>query len=182
MTLVDAYETRVADAILAVRDQGDKPGFVVKTDKILATLRAAHDLGFEHLACLTAIDFPPDTPVEIKIGPDAAKVPKEDPRIEVVYNLYSYIDHQHLVLRVALPREAPEVDSATSIWKGADWLEREVLDLYGVSFRGHPNPKRLFMPEGWKGHPLRKDYAEPEQFINTADGVDVVSYDPKSGW
>ncbi|MGQ0536978.1 MAG: NADH-quinone oxidoreductase subunit C [Methanobacteriota archaeon] len=181
--LVAAFRSRAGGLVVAEGKQLDKPSLTVRPDALGDALRVAHEVGFDHLACLTGVDYLPGTPVEIKSGPDAGKVPKEDGRIEVVYNLYSLSARQHLVVRVKLPRENPEVESATGVWKGADWLEREIIDLYGVKFRHHPDPRRLFMPEDWTGHPLRKDYdGTKEQFINTADGKDVVSFTPGSGW
>lgn len=61
-------------------------------------------------------------------------------------------------LKVALGSDAPQVESVTAVWAGADWYEREVFDLFGVKFHNHPNLKRLMMPEDWEGHPLRKDF------------------------
>ena len=79
-------------------------------------------------------------------------------RISSVYHLYSF-DHQHLaVLRVDLPRENPRLASVADLWPAADWHERETWDMMGISFRGHPNLKRILMYEGFKGHALRKDY------------------------
>lgn len=81
-----------------------------------------------------------------------------EPRFEVLYLLHSIARNERLKLKVALPDEAPVVDSVTGVWGGADWYEREVFDLFGVRFRNHPNLKRLMMPETWEGHPLRKDF------------------------
>jgi len=78
--------------------------------------------------------------------------------IEVVYRLSSIEKNQNAVLKVRCERAHPETPSLTGIWKGADLMEREVFDLMGVQFRGHPNMKRLFLWEGFQGNPLRKDY------------------------
>ncbi len=77
---------------------------------------------------------------------------------EIVYHLYSL--KKNLVVRVktALPEAGPVIDSLTGLWKNADWLEREVYDMFGVEFRGHPDLKRILMYEGFEGFPLRKDY------------------------
>jgi NADH-quinone oxidoreductase subunit C len=84
--------------------------------------------------------------------------------IEVVYHLYSY-RHRHLfVLKVEAPRDNPAVPSLTRLWGHADWQEREVFDLLGVRFEGHPDLRRILMPEDWPGHPLRKDFVEPEEY------------------
>ncbi len=96
---------------------------------------------FVRLSAVTAVDRYPN-----------------EPRFEIVYQLHSLARNQRLRLKCRLPGEAPEIDSVTSVWRAADWYEREVYDLFGVAFRGHPNLKRILMPEDWQGHPLRKDY------------------------
>ena len=84
--------------------------------------------------------------------------------IEVVYHLYSY-KHRHLfTLKVGAPRDNPVVPTVSGIWSHADWQEREVFDLLGVVFEGHPDLRRILMPEDWPGHPLRKDFVEPEEY------------------
>ena len=80
--------------------------------------------------------------------------------IEVVYHLFSY-NHRHgIVLKVEADRAAPLVPSVESIWKTANWMEREVYDLFGVGFTNHPDLRRLLLPDDWEGHPLRKDWQE----------------------
>lgn len=96
------------------------------------------ELVFDYLADITAIDW--------------------KDRIEVVYRMTALASNKKVVLRIDLDRENPEVDSIVPVWKGADYQEREVYDLMGVVFNGHPNLKRILLPEDWEGHPLRKDY------------------------
>ena len=93
------------------------------------------------------------------------------PHLEVVYHLWSVPNKNSLVLKVMLPRwkddqqgELPEVPSVAGVWSTADWHEREVYDLCGVRFTGHPNPRRILCPEDWVGHPLRKDYEMPLEY------------------
>ena len=78
-----------------------------------------------------------------------------DPRFEIVYHLHSISRNERLRLKSLV---AGEIDSVTCVWKGANWYEREVFDLFGVTFHNHPNLTRILMPEGWQGHPLRRDY------------------------
>lgn len=102
---------------------------------------------FDSLSCLTAIDQ----------GPDAGKM-------EVIYTLYSIPNHLTLHLRVILDRSSPTISSVSSIWRTADWHEREAFDLLGVQFSGHPDLRRILLPEDWEGHPLRKDYVEQSKY------------------
>ncbi len=110
---------------------------------VCSALREHATLYFDMLSCLTAIDN----------GPEAGT-------IEVVYNLYSIPFDHYLSLKVALPRDNPEIDSVEGIWKTANWHEREAYDLLGVVFSGHPDLRRILLPADWQGHPLRKDYQE----------------------
>jgi NADH-quinone oxidoreductase subunit C len=96
---------------------------------------------FNFLADVTCVDWYPS-----------------DPRFEVVYHLLSISKKERVRLKVRLSEESPVVDSVTSVWPGANYFEREVFDLFGVRFTGHPYLRRLLMPEDWEGHPLRKDY------------------------
>jgi|SRR5579871_755437 len=82
----------------------------------------------------------------------------EEPRFEVVYHLHSPERNERLRLKCRLPGENPEIDSVTGVWRGANWYERETFDLFGIRFRNHPDLRRIMLPEGWVGYPLRKDY------------------------
>ena len=110
-------------------------------------LKGHERFGLDYLANLTAADYPPE-------------------RIEVVYHLYS-MAHKHgpVTLKVKLPRENPAVASVTPIWRGAEFQEREVYDLFGVRFEGHPDLRRILMWEGFEGHPMRKDYVVEDQDV-----------------
>jgi NADH-quinone oxidoreductase subunit C len=99
------------------------------------------DQKFIRLSSVTAVDWHP-----------------REPRFEIVYHLQSVAPNRWLRVKAEVGGETPEIDSVFSVWRGSDWYEREVFDLFGVAFRGHPNLQRLMMPEGWQGHPLRKDY------------------------
>jgi NADH-quinone oxidoreductase subunit C len=81
-----------------------------------------------------------------------------EPRFEVVYHLLSIPKKERVRLKVRLNSSSPTIDSITSVWPGANYFEREVYDLFGVRFAGHPYLRRILMPEDWEGHPLRKDY------------------------
>ena len=103
--------------------------------------------------------------VELDLCEDLTGVdwPKRDV-IEVVYHLYSYRHRHGIVLKVETPRANPSVPTVEGVWKAANWLEREVYDLLGVQFPGHPDLRRVMLPDDWVGHPLRKDYQEAGGF------------------
>ncbi len=104
-------------------------------------LRDDPNCPFNFLSDLTCVDWYPT-----------------QPRFEVIYHLFSISKKERVRLKVRLNGEAPAVESVTSVWPAANYFEREVFDLFGVRFTGHPYLRRLLMPEEWEGHPLRKDY------------------------
>lgn len=121
-------------------------------------------LRFDMLNCITAVDY---------FEPDPKKASKTgwEPHLEVVYHLSSISLKHSLVVKVSLPRwknnvpgELPEVPSVSGVWRTADWHEREVFDLSGVLFTGHPDLRRILCPEDWVGYPLRKDYEMPLEY------------------
>jgi NADH-quinone oxidoreductase subunit C len=127
-------------------------------------LKSESDLSFELLNCVTGVDY---------FEPDPKKAAKAtfQPHTEVVYHLSSVSKKHSLVLKVILPRwkndqpgELPEVPSVSSVWPAANWHEREVFDLNGVNFVGHPDLRRILCPEDWDGYPLRKDYEMPLEY------------------
>ena len=116
----------------------------IPRDDVLEAMRALRDrpdLAFTLLVEATAADFWP-----------------REPRFEVVYLLVSLEHRLRLRVKVRLAGDDARVATVSSIWPAANWLEREVWDLFGIEFDGHPDPRRLLMPEDWEGFPLRKDY------------------------
>jgi NADH-quinone oxidoreductase subunit C len=127
-------------------------------------LRDEPRLAFDMLNCISGVDY---------LEPDPKKVAKAgfEPHLEVVYHLSSFRNQHRFVVKLSLsrwkddkPGELPEVPSVTSIWKIADWHEREVYDLTGVYFTGHPDLARILLSDDWVGHPLRKDYEFPLEY------------------
>jgi len=107
----------------------------------------------------------------LKSDPKMASKAGFKPHLEVVYHLQSFQHRHRFVVKVVLPRwkdnqpgQLPEVPSVTGLWKSADWHEREVYDLVGVAFPGHPELTRILLAEDWEGHPLRKDYEYPLEY------------------
>jgi NADH-quinone oxidoreductase subunit C len=97
--------------------------------------------GYNFLDDLTAVDWYPSSP-----------------RFQLSYHILSHSHKEYIRLRVLLPGENPTVESMTSVWPSANYYEREVFDLFGIHFEGHPNLRRIMLPDEWEGHPLRKDY------------------------
>jgi NADH-quinone oxidoreductase subunit C len=106
-----------------------------------AILRDHADCPFNYLCDLTGVDWYPS-----------------EPRFEVVYHLLSIPTKERVRLKVRLDGSSPVIESVTSVWPAANYYEREVFDLFGVRFTGHPHLERIMMPDDWEGHPLRKDY------------------------
>ena len=127
-------------------------------------LRDVPDLRFNMLNCISGVDY---------FEPDPKKAAKLDwqPHLEVVYHLWSLPHKTSLVVKVMLPRwkdgiegRLPEVPTVTGAWNTANWHEREVYDLSGVMFSGHPDLRRILCPDDWVGYPLRKDYEMPLEY------------------
>ncbi len=112
-------------------------------ERVCRFLRDDPDLAFDYLSDLTAVD---------RLG-----LREPGPRFAVVYHLYSMARRNRLRLKVGAA-EAEPVPTVTGVWEGANWFEREVFDLFGVPFAGHPDLRRILMPDDWVGHPLRKDF------------------------
>ena len=103
------------------------------------------ECSFNMLADLTAVDYP-----------------KREKRFEVIYELYSFPRNERLRLKAPLG-DGETIESVVSVWGAADWLEREVFDMFGIRFEHHPNLRRILLPDEWQGHPLRKDYGILQQ-------------------
>jgi NADH-quinone oxidoreductase subunit C len=106
------------------------------------------ELALDNLMCLSAVDYLKETP----------------PRLELVYHLFSYRLRHRLVLRVRLPREGARVPTVERTWGVANWHEREAYDLFGIVFDGHSDLRRILLPDDWEGHPLRKDWRDPDYY------------------
>ena len=113
----------------------------VAPETILATAQAAKAAGYNFLEDVTAVDWYP-----------------AEPRFQIAYSILSLGLKQRIRINTRVSGDAPTIDSITSIWPSANFYEREVFDLFGVHFAGHPRLTRIMMPDNWNGHPLRKDY------------------------
>ena len=122
------------------------PGARASLPALMRRLRDDAPLAFDFLQNLTAVDW---------IKRDA---------MEVVYHLFSYPHRHTIAVKIDVPRGDARVPSVAAVWPTADWMEREQFDLLGVVFEGHPDLRRLLMPDDWAGHPMRKDYHEPKAY------------------
>jgi NADH-quinone oxidoreductase subunit C len=149
------------EIILLADDNPLMPRLTVPAARIAEVCRFLRDderTYFDQLSCLTALDNGP------ALG-----------TLELVYNLYS-IPYEHaLCLRLEVPRNAsvpgealPEVPTVSTVWRTADWHEREAFDLMGIRFTGHPDLRRILLPTDWEGYPLRKDYTEQARYHGIA--------------
>jgi NADH-quinone oxidoreductase subunit C len=139
------FEAGVGDCDLGAKDPSIaiEPAAIVEVCRFL---RDDPDLRFDCLSNQSGVDY------------------KARDVIQVVYHLFSYAHRHAIVLKVDVPRDAAVLASVTGVWAAANWLEREIFDLLGIAFEGHPDLRRLLMPEDWIGHPLRKDFVEPEEY------------------
>lgn len=150
--IIDKLKSTFADDILSVTEFREQTGVLLKKERLLeivSFLKKEDGLGFDLLRDLCGVDY---LNKKSRIGTS------QSPRFEVVYQLYSIKNKHCLRLNVQVPEENPHIDSVTSIWTGANCHERECFDLFGIIFDGHPDLRRILMPEDWEGYPLRKDY------------------------
>jgi NADH-quinone oxidoreductase subunit C len=138
---------RFADAVVDATEHRGEMTVEVRPERIVEVCQALRDnkqLAYNYLADITAVDWL-----------------ERDPRYDVVYHLLSLVTYAVVRLKARIGDEdtpSPEIATVTAVWLGADWFEREIYDLFGIRFAGHPNQTRILMPEDWVGHPLRKDY------------------------
>ncbi|HRE29837.1 MAG TPA: NADH-quinone oxidoreductase subunit C [Anaerolineales bacterium] len=156
-----ALKAKFGDAIEAVETFRGETTVVVTADKVvdvLKHLRETPALNFRWLADVTAYDDYP-----------------EEPRFKVCYQIRNLMEPLNLRIKTAVGGETPTLASCTSVYPAAGWQERELFDMFGITFTGHPDLRRILMPSDWEGHPLRKDYPlgyEEVQFTFNYDAID----------
>jgi NADH-quinone oxidoreductase subunit C len=164
---LDRLKQRFGDRITGANLEALDPWIEVSPDGLVDVctyLRDEPDLRFNFLNCISGVDY-------FEADPKKASKTGWTPHFELVYHLWSVPNRVSLVLKLVLPRwkddvpgQLPEVPTVSGVWSTADWHEREVSDLSGVWFVGHPNLRRILCPEDWVGHPLRRDYEMPLEY------------------
>jgi NADH-quinone oxidoreductase subunit C len=165
--IVAILEEKFGPRIKAKKLDALDPFVVVEPADLVEVCRFLRDdprLQFDLLNCITVVDY---------LEPDKAKAAKAgfEPHLELLYHFSSFVKRHRFVLKLLLSRwkedkagQLPEVPSVCTIWRAADWHERETYDLSGVWFTGHPDLRRILLSEDWEGHPLRKDYVFPLEY------------------
>jgi NADH dehydrogenase I D subunit len=147
--ILDRLRERFPNEVVTVDQYRGDDSIVIQPSSVLDVARFVRDdpqLGFDLLLDVTTVDY---------IG--------QDDRFEVVYHLFSTAHHHRLRMKARVPERDPAIDSVTPLWVGANWLERETYDMYGVQFRGHPDLRRIYLYDEFEGHPLRKDYPKEKR-------------------
>ncbi len=147
MSLLEQVKQKLPEAIISSHNFFGDETIVVSNDSLIEVMRTLKDnpqFDFNFLMDLSGVDY-------LTFG-------EKWPRFEVVYHLYSTAKNHRVRVKVAVEEKNPSVPSVVSLWPAADWYEREVWDMYGICFAGHPNLKRILMYDEFVGHPLRKDY------------------------
>src|SRR6476661_6584762 len=162
-----ALEQKFGERIKSKALDAIDPFVVFEAAELPAVARFLRDepaLRFDLLHNISGVDY-------LELDPKKAAKAGYEPHVEVVYHLQSFTHRHRFVVKVILPRwkdnkpgQLPEVPSVTGLWRAADWHEREVYDLSGVYFTGHPDLTRILLAEDWEGHPLRKDYEFPLEY------------------
>ncbi len=177
MAIADRLQAQFPEEILKKDEFQGQVGICIRPGRvvdILRWLRDTDDLRMNHLRSLCGVD----------------NARRKDPsltRFEVVYNLYSIFHRHEIRVRAALTEDAPCIDSVVCLWTGANWLERETYDLMGIQFNGHPDLRRILLPEDWEGHPLRKEYplkgrgewVGMTDLLTQIKELDKYAFDPK---
>lgn len=145
MEIAELIRSKFSSEVKDIIEFRGQVSVLIKKDKLLDIMNFLHktpELYFDYLADLCGVDY---------LG-------KKEIRFEVVYNLLSIKYNKLIRIKAEVPEDDCAIDSVVGIWAGADWHERECYDMYGIKFNGHPDLRRILMPEDWDGYPLRKDY------------------------
>jgi NADH-quinone oxidoreductase subunit C len=168
-------QAKFADAVLHVKTFRDETTLIIapgKTKDVLLYLRNTPGLVYNFLSDISSVDYYPDAYGEEFNGDERDFRPE---RFGISYHLYSMLYNRRIRVKTFATDENPVVDSITPVWPAANWLEREIMDLMGVAFEGHPDPRRLLMPEDWSGHPHRRDYPVGKETIAFSFNIEEIN-------
>ncbi len=158
--LQPVVEKLVKEFGASVGEQHGDVSLTLSADKLVPAVQRVQSLGFELLSALTAVDY----------------WPQENPRFHVLYQFTSVEKNLRMGLRMPVPGIHPSLPTVSHIYRNANWRERELWDMFGIHFEGHPDLRRILMPADWEGHPLRKDYPlgyEEPQFTFNYKEIDL---------
>ncbi|HUA34366.1 MAG TPA: NADH-quinone oxidoreductase subunit C [Candidatus Binataceae bacterium] len=164
LQIYERVKERFGDRVLEVSEKKPDPFIVIDPSALVEVgtfMRDDPELAMDCLSNESGVDY--------------------KDRIEVVYHLFSYSRRHGAVMKIKLPRDNPSVTTLEEVWKSANWMEREIFDLLGVTFEGHSDLRRILMPEDWIGYPLRKDFVEPTEYhgISTIRESPIIRLDSK---
>ena len=159
--LLEQLKQKFGDTITESEVKGLEVRLTIKPEANWEACRFLRDAGFEYLNCLSGADWMT--------------------HLEVVYDVSSLQQPCKVHLRVPVDRTNPVLRTVTSIWQGANWHERECYDMFGVRFDGHPDHRRILLPEDWVGFPLRKDYTDERLVPYTEYGMEEKLPKPEAG-
>lgn len=170
---VAAVKAAIPDAVIDVHEYAGETTLILEPAKLVAVCRYLRDtagLIYNFLSDVSAVDYWEPGGIVTRPG-----------RFGVSYHLLSMLHLRRLRLKVYLPEEEPTVDTVTVVWPGANWLEREIMDMMGITFEGHPDKRRLLMPEDWQGHPHRRDYPLGyETIMFSFNAEEIMKHKPRA--
>ena len=177
---VEAVEEQFGDDVLHVKTFRDETTIVVTTERIVEViqfLRSTPGLIYNYLSDISSVDYYPNDYGDAYDGQDERNYRPE--RFGVAYHIYSMLYNRRRRVKVFAMEEDPVVPTIVGLWPAANWLEREIADLMGIQFDGHPDKRRLMMPEDWDGHPLRRDYPMGKETVQFSFNVEeIISHKP----
>ena len=172
---VALLEDRFGDDILHVKQFAGETTIIVQPENVPAALKFLKEttgLMYNFLSDISAVDYYPNDYGDSYDGEEKNFRPE---RFGVAYHLYSMLYNRRIRLKTFAMEEEPVVPTSVDLWVGADWLEREIADMMGIRFDGHPDPRRLLMPDDWDGHPHRRDYPLGYETIQFSFNAEEIS-------
>lgn len=158
-----ALKSALPDALADVKEFRGETTLIINRDKIVAAAQYMRDtpgLVYNFLSDISAVDYYPETSRPERFG--------------VSYHIYSMLYNRRLRLKVFVPEDDTNVATVTGVWPAANWLEREIFDMMGITFTGHPDMRRLLMPADWDGHPHRRDYPLGYETIQFSFNIEEI--------